>query len=341
MMKVLVEYIWLGGNDELRSKTRVLTTNNPALTLQDIPEWDYDGSSTGQAECKASEVVLKPKAIYRDPFRAEYDVLVLCGTYHADGTPLSNNYRDWAEEIFSVPSNEDLQPWFGLEQEYFLLDPLTKMPLGFNPKQTQGQYYCSVGTNNAFGREIVEEHMMACILAGLNMSGLNAEVAPGQWEYQVGPCLGLDAADELWVARYILERVAEKNQVLVSLEPKPLKDGDWNGSGCHTNFSTNLMRTTEDEKGLHAIYEAIQKLKKRHPDHMVVYGKGNEQRLSGKHETSQYHVFTSGKADRGASVRVGNKTIQNGGGYFEDRRPSSNMNPYLVTGIIMQTVVAV
>ena len=336
-MKVFLEYIWLGGNDELRSKTRVMNTHNPTLMLQDIPDWDYDGSSTGQAECKSSEVVLKPKALYSDPFRGEYDVLVLCGTYLQDGTPLSNNYRDWAEAIFNKA--EDLQPWFGLEQEYFLLEPQSNLPLGFKSAKTQGQYYCSVGSNNAFGRAIVEEHMMACVNAGLNMSGLNAEVAPGQWEYQVGPCLGIDAADELWVARYILERVAEKHHVLVCLEPKPFQ-GNWNGSGCHTNFSTNVMRNTENGQGLVAINEAVQKLQKRHMEHMAVYGKGNEARLSGKHETSQYNVFTSGKADRGASVRIGHKTIAAGGGYFEDRRPSSNMNPYLVTGILMETICA-
>jgi len=334
-MKLAAEYIWLDNANGFRSKTRILSLSHP-IGINQIPLWDYDGSSTGQATGHDSEVVIKPGALYRDPFRRDCDIIVLCSTYTPDGKPLSNNHRDWAEQIFSKCT--DHEPWYGLEQEYFLMDPSTKLPLGFpayghpNP---QGQYYCSVGAMNAFGRVIAEEHMFACLTAGLNISGINAEVAPGQWEYQIGPCLGLDAADQLWVARYLLERIAERYHVLVCLEPKPLI-GDWNGSGCHTNYSTKKMR---EENGIDEIYKALELLAGKHMEHMIVYGTGNELRLTGKHETSSFHKFSVGKANRGASVRIGNKVMNEKCGYFEDRRPSSNMDPYLVTAKIFETTV--
>jgi len=334
-MNILAEYVWIGGNNELRSKTRYLPS---CVNIKDIPNWDYDGSSTNQASCKMSEVILVPKAFYRDPFRTSYDIIVLCGTYNMKGEPLENNHRDMAENIFNKHLEEE--PWFGIEQEYFLIDPATDKPLGFNSNYKQGQYYCSVGALNAFGRNIVEEHLQLCLLAGLKMSGINAEVAPGQWEYQIGPCVGIDSGDQLWVARYIMERVAEKYNTIVSLEPKPLK-GDWNGSGCHTNFSTKKMRNINKMDGTHGIneiYIAIDKLKNKHKEHMMVYGENNNERLSGKHETSSYDTFTSGNSDRGASIKIGTKTINDRCGYFEDRRPSANMNPYLVTSKIFDTI---
>ena len=333
-MNILAEYVWIGGNNELRSKTRVLILDT--VSIYNIPMWDYDGSSTNQATCKESEVILKPKVYYRDPFRTPNDIIVLCGTYNMMGEPLKNNHRDMAEAIFNkYPYDSSYEePWFGIEQEYFLIDPISSKPLGYNSNNIQGQYYCSVGALNAFGRNIVEEHLQLCLLAGLKMSGINAEVAPGQWEYQVGPCVGIDSGDQLWIARYIMERVTEKYNMIVSLEPKPLK-GNWNGSGCHTNFSTKKMR---DKNGINEIYKAIEKLKMKHNEHMLVYGEGNCDRLSGNHETSSYNTFTSGNSDRGASIRIGTRTINEGMGYFEDRRPSANMNPYLVTAKIFETI---
>ena len=339
-MKIVAEYIWLGGESELRSKTRVLDFPekldqldfSKKSTISKIPDWDYDGSSTKQADGKFSEVILKPGALFRDPFRQDHDILVLCSTYRPDGTPLLNNHRHNAVKIFD--ENPELEPWFGLEQEYFIIDIRSKLPVGYpTTNQTQGQYYCSVGSRNAFGREVVEEHLHACLKAGINISGVNAEVAPGQWEYQVGPCTGIDSGDQLWIARYIMERISEKFDVYICLDPKPLQ-GDWNGSGCHTNYSTKPMR---NEGGLAEIYKAVELLKEKHIEHMQVYGENNQMRLTGKHETSGFYKFTSGLADRGASIRIGNRTIMDGKGYFEDRRPAANMDPYLVTSKIFET----
>lgn len=334
MMKYTVEYIWLGGNNELRSKTKVI--DYQITSASDLPKWNYDGSSTGQAEGKDSEVIIIPQKLFKDPLRNN-GYLVMCDTYNGKTMePLEGNKRHNANIIFQ--KDLSAKPWFGLEQEYFFIDPVTNKPLGLSMNSNpQGQYYCSTGYGNAFGREIAEKHLKACIEAGITISGINAEVAPGQWEFQIGPVEGIDAGDHLWVARYLLLRIAESSNVIVDFEPKPVK-GDWNGSGCHCNFSTVAMREgTGVMSGLQHIELAIERLSKKHDEHMAVYGTGNELRMTGEHETSRFDQFTSGRANRGASVRIGNETIQDNKGYFEDRRPSSNCDPYLVTSILFNT----
>lgn len=342
--KCIVEYVWVGGGDELRSKTRILDIDrNRNIDLLIIPDWNYDGSSTNQADGRESEIVMKPKCIFKDPFRHDIytpkttNIMVLCDTYTPDNKPIFNNTRYAANKLFDEKLEEE--PWFGLEQEYFLIDPTTSLPLGYNETKmdTQGRFYCGVGHENAYGRTVAEEHMNHCLYAGVRLSGINAEVAPGQWEFQVGPCKGIEAGDHLLMARYILQRVGELHKVIINIEPKPLK-GDWNGSGCHTNYSTKHMREgTHDKTGLQYIDEAVVKLSKKHKDHMSVYGTGNEERMTGQHETASYDIFTDGNGNRGASIRRGFDTIKNEKGYFEDRRPSSNCDPYLVTSIIFKT----
>lgn len=334
-MQTIVEYVWLGGNSELRSKSRVIA--QPVNTINDVAVWNYDGSSTGQATGEDSEIILVPVALFRDPFRKKNHQLALCETYRPDGNPTMNNHRQWAARLFH--SAIDAEPWFGLEQEYFMMNPASGVPLGFEQAESQGQYYCSVGHQNAFGRDVAEEHLAACLYAGIKISGINAEVAPGQWEFQVGPCVGIEQGDHLWMARYLLERVGEKHGVVINLEPKPVM-GDWNGSGCHANFSTKYMREGRGDKtGLDYIYQAIERLSHKHAEHMEVYGLRNRQRLSGVHETSPYDQFSYGVANRGASVRIGNDVYHAKRGYFEDRRPGANCDPYLVSGMIFKTTV--
>lgn len=331
----ILEYVWLDGNNCLRSKTKVL--DNEVNSVDELPIWNFDGSSTNQAEGTDSEVMLIPRALYRDPFRGDPNKIVLCETQRPDGSYLENSHRHWANELFE--QKKESKPWFGLEQEYFLIDPATNKPFGFNSALQQGQFYCSVGSENAFGREIVEEHLNYCLYAGIQISGVNAEVAPGQWEFQVGPCVGIDEGDQLWVARFILIRIAEKYNVKVDFSPKPLK-GDWNGSGCHANYSTEEMRNGKGNKeGIDFINEAVEKLSKKHKEHMDVYGKDNDQRMSGEHETASYDTFSIGIANRGRSIRIGNDTLKEKKGYFEDRRPGSNCDPYLVTGMLFKTTV--
>lgn len=358
-MIIIAEYVWIGAggsNDgqTLRSKTRVFSISKNVISLDDFSPWNYDGSSTSQASGTDSEVILQPRAYFSNPLRVtkirnrpQNHFLVLCDTYDNKGNPIFNNYRAQAVTIFNQKLEEE--PWFGLEQEYFLLNPDTGLPLGFpddvpnsGKPNTQGQYYCSAGAENAFGRIIAEEHLEACIHAGIKISGINAEVAPGQWEFQIGPCVGIEEGDHLWMARYLLLRIAENHGVSVSFEPKPIK-GDWNGSGCHANYSTKNMRhgTIEinGKTGLDYINEAIEKLSKTHMEHMDIYGSGNEERMTGEHETASFNTFSDGVCNRGASIRRGTDTVNNKKGYFEDRRPSSNCDPYLVTSKLFHTTV--
>jgi glutamine synthetase len=331
--RIQVEYVWIGGSMlDLRCKTRTLP--GPVKDISEIPEWNFDGSSTGQAPGHDSEVIIKPCRIFPDPFRRGNNIIVLCDTYTPQGEPLPTNKRNPAKKIFDRALN--LKPWYGFEQEYTMFESDKKTPFGW-PKGgfpgPQGPYYCSVGADNAFGRPIVEAHYKACLFAGIGISGINAEVMPGQWEYQVGPVEGIGACDELFMSRYLLLRVAELFGVVISFDPKPIP-GNWNGAGMHTNFSTEPMR---QDGGYKVIIDAIEKLKEKHSEHIAVYGEGNERRLTGAHETAPITCFSYGVANRGASVRIPRQTEKDQKGYFEDRRPASNGCPYSIGSKIFET----
>lgn len=338
--KIMAEYVWVDAKGSTRSKTRTLTPDK-AEAVENLPKWNFDGSSTGQAPGDDSEVILRPQAIFKDPFRPRSDglsnILVMCDCYTPAGEPIATNTRAVAAAAFE--GHDDEEVWFGLEQEFTLFNLDEKTPLGWPqggmPSRAQGPYYCSVGPENSFGRHITDALYKACLYAGINISGTNGEVMPGQQEYQVGPCVGIAAGDQLMMSRYILQRVCEDFQVFCTLHPKPITEGDWNGAGMHTNVSTKAMR---EEGGLEIIKTAIYKLGAKHAEHIAVYGTGNELRLTGKHETASIDKFTFGVANRGASVRIGRDTEAEGKGYFEDRRPSSNADPYVVAGKIMKTI---
>eukprot|EP00850_Spirogloea_muscicola_P012138 SM000077S21612 [mRNA] locus=s77:595317:598840:+ [translate_table: standard] len=323
----------IGGHGlDIRSKARTLP--GPITDISKLPKWNYDGSSTGQAPGTDSEVIIYPQTIYKDPFRRGNHILVMCDCYTPAGDPIPTNRRYHAAKVFDQVKDD--VPWFGIEQEYTLLQKHIQWPLGWPVggfPGAQGPYYCGVGADKMGGREIVDAHYKACLYAGIKLSGINGEVMPGQWEFQVGPCVGIESGDQLWMSRYILERVCEMADVVLSLDPKPV-EGDWNGAGCHTNYSTKTMR---EEGGYAEIEKAIEKLGLRHETHIKAYGEGNERRLTGKHETASIHHFSWGVANRGASIRVGRDTHKEGKGYFEDRRPASNMDPYIVTGLIAET----
>ncbi|KAF1755591.1 hypothetical protein GCK72_012041 [Caenorhabditis remanei] len=337
--KCQATYVWIDGTGEqLRAKTR--TFDVKPKYVSEYPVWNYDGSSTGQAEGDNSDRYLRPVAVFPDPFSGGHNVLVMCDTLDNEMKPTVTNHRQACAAIMKQVA--DQHPWFGMEQEYLIVDR-DEHPLGW-PKHgypaPQGKYYCGVGADRAFGREVVETHYRACLHAGINIFGANAEVTPGQWEYQIGTCEGIDMGDQLWISRYILHRVAEMFGVCISLDPKPkVTMGDWNGAGCHTNFSTSEMRKPN---GLTAIFEAMKGLEKTHLEAMKVYdpngGQDNLRRLTGRHETSQADKFSWGVANRACSIRIPRQVADEAKGYLEDRRPSSNCDPYLVTAMIATSV---
>jgi len=332
MSKSKLEYIWLDGykpTQSLRSKTKIV--DDFSGKLEDAPMWSFDGSSTEQAPGGSSDCLLKPVAIYPDPARKN-GWLVMTEVLTSDGKAHPSNGRALIED-----PDDDF--WFGFEQEYFLWDPETNKPLGFPANgypAPQGPYYCSVGAKNAFGRDIIEEHLDLCIEAGLNVEGINAEVATGQWEFQIFAKGAASAGDQIWVARYLLERTAEKYGVSINWHCKPLGALDWNGSGMHANFSNTLTRTAASKATIEKVCEAFRPVVK---EHIAVYGADNDQRLTGKHETASIHDFSYGVSDRGASIRIPVYTVQKGwSGYLEDRRPNSAADPYKVAARIIKTV---
>ena len=333
MTKVKAEYIWIDGHKptaKLRSKTKIF--EGPVKSLDDISMWGFDGSSTMQAEGSDSDCMLKPVYYLPDPIRGGDDILVMNEVRKPDGSIHESNTRARLVEIAEKHKDEDA--WFGIEQEYTFFKG--RSPLGWpngGYPAPQGPFYCGVGADEVFGRDIVEDHMDICLQAGIQISGINAEVMPGQWEFQVGSLGPLEVSDQLWIARWILYRIAENYGVNATLHPKPVK-GDWNGAGAHANFSTKPMR---ENGGLKIIESACEKLGRKHEEHIAVYGAHNEERLTGLHETCALHEFRYGVSDRGASIRIPMDTANNGKGYLEDRRPSANMDPYQVCAALIET----
>jgi len=339
-MPLRAEYIWLDGNEVqlLRSKTKIIDTKEKYLNFDKVPNWNYDGSSTKQAECDNSEMNLKPIKTYINPI--DGGILVLCEVYNSDGTAHYTNHRSKLQKTVDA---KDKDTWYGFEQEYIIYNNKTHRPLGWPDglnsfPEKQGQYYCGVGGNYVAGRDFVEEHLNLCLALNLKIGGTNAEVMLGQWEYQIGPVPALDGCDDLWISRYLLYRLAEKYNYYINIEPKPFKGDEWNGSGMHINFSTNEMRDNIGRKKELAI-ESCEKLSTKHEEHMAVYGIGNKDRLTGSNETASHDEFKWGIGDRTASIRIPysiNDTITKG--YIEDRRPSSNVNPYVAVEKLIDTI---
>ncbi|MFC0771564.1 glutamine synthetase beta-grasp domain-containing protein [Terrimonas alba] len=334
-MAVKLEYVWLDGykpTQSLRSKTKI--EKEFSGKLADLPMWSFDGSSTEQAPGGSSDCLLKPVFVVPDPQRKN-GYLVMCEVLNADGTPHASNGR-------ALIDDDDNDFWFGFEQEYFLWDNQTNKPLGFPAggfPGPQGPYYCSVGAANAFGRDIIEEHLDACLEAGLNVEGINAEVAAGQWEFQIFAKGAKEAGDQIWLGRYLLERIGEKHGVSVNWHCKPLGALDWNGSGMHANFSNSLLRNGGSKEIFDKVCEAFRPVVK---EHIEVYGADNHLRLTGKHETASIHDFSYGVSDRGASIRIPVMVPAKGWkGYLEDRRPNSAADPYKVAARIIKTVKSV
>jgi glutamine synthetase len=327
-MPYKAEYIWIDGNlptAKMRSKTKIIADGEtPGI-------WGFDGSSTQQATGDNSDVVLNPVLVLPDPLRGGDHKLVMTETLLTDLTPHPSNTRAACAAASEKYASFDM--WYGIEQEYTFFDGIK--PLGWPDNgfpAPQGGYYCGVGADEVFGREVVEDHMDACMEAGIHISGINAEVMPGQWEFQIGPVGSPRAADELWLARWLLYRIAEDHGISATLDPKPIK-GDWNGAGAHTNFSTKQMR-----ESYQPCIDAAEALGTNVAEHITNYGDRIEERLTGEHETQRHDQYSYGESDRGASVRIPWQVVKDQKGYIEDRRPNANCDPYVVTRLIIETV---
>jgi len=326
-----IEYVWLDGTlplPQLRSKTRYINLTQTKA----IPDWNFDGGSTEQGSLEDSDRCLKCVRTYKDPF-VEDGLIALCEvTYHSDSPHETNSRVHLVKLLESIGDESDI--WVGFEQEFTFLNPATKTPLGeiLNP-EGQGQYYCGVGCLNQIGRYILEEFEGRADLAGLPLEGINAEVMPGQWEWQTPPQGPLKSADDLWIARYILERVAETKPVIVSYDPKP--HPEFNGAGCHTNISTKKTREVFDYDEWE---ELMVHMEIDHKDHIAFCGDGIEKRMTGQCETSYYKKFSWGVGNRGASVRIPEKVSLAKAGYMEDRRPCANIDPYKLLYSLISTI---
>ena len=334
-MAYRAEYIWIDGTEptaKIRSKTKIVDKAAPS-GLADLPIWGFDGSSTNQATGDKSDCVLQPVFMCPDPIRGGDNVLVMCEVMLVSGAPHPTNTRAALRETAATFAAQE--PMFGIEQEYTFFKG--GRPYGFPETgfpAPQGGYYCGVGADEIFGRDVVEAHTDACLEAGLSISGTNAEVMVGQWEYQIGPLGPLEASDQIWVSRWLLYRIAEEFDVMVTLDAKPVK-GDWNGAGAHTNFSTKAMR---EDGGWDKIIAGCEALGKKADLHIANYGYDIESRLTGAHETQRYDQFSYGVSDRGASIRIPWQCEIDRKGYLEDRRPNANCDPYTVTRLMVDTI---
>jgi len=347
-MLILAEYIWIDGTQpskQLRSKTKVLSDDAVFASTKEMPpvtafaSWGADGSSTNQATGRDSDIGLVPVCVVRDPIRSQgHNYLVLCEVTNPDGSVHATNTRAELRRVLDAGASES-EALFGFEQEYTLLGRDGR-PYGFPPggyPAPQGPYYCAVGACNIHGRWVYETFLRACVDADLVISGVNWEVMPGQAEFQIGAADALTASDHMWLARWLLHRIAEDQGIVVTFDAKPVK-GDWNGAGMHTNFSTREMRAPG---GLAEIEAACHRIGARREDHLDVYGHGYEERLTGQHETCSYREFRFGVADRTASIRIPRHVAQAGRGYLEDRRPNANADPYEVAARMLRSVCAI
>ena len=362
---VKFEYIWLDGDSpkNIRSKTRYQRMplgripENPQMLIRMAPKWSYDGSSTMQATTEYSDCGLAPVKVVENPMDPPSRIngksisyIVLCEVVDIEGNAHETNTR--SKLIDSVSKREaELKEkeeksdmlLVGFEQEYTIVDPITGNPLGWkdydgDTPPPQGKYYCGVGADVVKGRKLAETHAQLCNSVGVGVAGINAEVMLSQWEYQTSPKLALQAADDVIISRFLLQRIAEDMELAISYNPKPV-DGNWNGSGGHINFSTDYMRRESDVAYLNLLCASMERYHKESTD---VYGEENDRRLTGENETSSIEEFTWGELDRSSSIRIPQSTIQNGGkGHLEDRRPAANVDPYEAFNYLYGTIIKI
>lgn len=331
--QTIIEYVWINGHDIISSKSKIVF--GIIDDIEQVPKWNHELLTKNKTDEVSIKIDLIPVTLYDDPFRGDNNKIVLCETYYQNGKPTSSNFRHIARKAFTKENIMAFEPWYGIEQEYVLMRSIgtgLKWPYGWQPGTFLGQtddYYCANGAHITIGRELIEAHMRACLYSGIELFGINSEYLPSQWEFQVGSSCGIKTADDLIMARFLLIRISEYYNITISFEPK-LFDG-WCGSGGHCNFST---KQTRGENGYDVILTHMDKLAKFHKDALKVYGEGNEKRMLGIWDAPDLQVFTYGTMNRKASVRISQKTFDDQKGYYEDRRPGANLDPYIVTSFL-------
>ncbi|XP_026729239.1 glutamine synthetase 2 cytoplasmic-like isoform X2 [Trichoplusia ni] len=334
---ILGTYVWIDGSSiNLRSKDR--TFEFVPKSTKDLPIWYFDGSNTGQAKEENSDTYIFPQNIYHDPFRRGSHIMVLCDTYQHNYQPTSTNHRKNC--LVLCEKGEVEEPWFGFNQEFFLTTTEGR-PLGWPAggfPAPPGPYYCATGANKIVARDLMEAFFRCCLFAGIQLNGINPGTTPSQWNFQVGPSPGIRSADDLWMARYILSRLAEEYGTVASFEPQPVPD--WPGNGTFVYFSSKDMR---EDDGILVIERAIDKLARRHGAHINEYdannGGDNARRLTGKNGQPHIKDFTAGVANRTCAVRIPRQVSEDKKGYLEDRRPAANADPYRIISIMLRTCI--
>jgi glutamine synthetase len=321
----VAEYVWLDGKGQTRSKCK--TMDKTPSGCDDCTIWTFNGACTDQAEAVSSDVYLVPRKVFTDPIRGAPHVLVVCECITQAMEPAKGNFRAECAEVMEKFANSD--PWFGLEQEYVLMDdqgtPLTV---------AAGDNYCGRGALSLpkYMREIMGDHYAQCLSAGIKISGMNCESGRAQAEFQIGPCKGLNAGDHMIAARHTLHKCANRYRCAVSF--KGYHSDIEVPSGMHVNFSS---RETRGDGGLIIIEKVCRALGRRMKEAIGVYGGENAERLCGKKDTSEMNSFSFAIADRTASIRIPRSVGIVAKGYLEDRRPSANSDPYRVTAFVMKT----
>lgn len=323
------EYVWLDG-PVLHSKIKATIDATPpewfAVVDDTQPPSQMTKNTPQKHNLPYSDCFLVPVQTYNNPTSPDH--LVLCQVQNHDHLPHASNTREAAARIVTD------EWWFGFEQEYYLTD-LDGRLLGqqHGNGKIGDEHYCGVGADNVVGREIADAHLFACLKAGIEITGTNAEDGMGQWEYQ---CFGkgIKAADDLWVSRFLLRKIAEQYRICVNYNPMPKRN--WYGSGMHTNFSNAKMRTT----GGQALFDKLcHQLEIHHSEAMLCYGSDNQLRFTGQHKSPDLSHFSHGIDDRCACIRIPLYTLDRGWkGYMEDRRPASNADPYRVIHHILSAI---
>ncbi|GAX81512.1 hypothetical protein CEUSTIGMA_g8940.t1 [Chlamydomonas eustigma] len=350
--KILVEYVWLGSSgSDLRSKSRVFDTR--PSSVDDVPMIAVDGGSYDQHP-EGQEVFLKPRKLFRDPFRAGDHLLVLCDSFK---TNVNSSLRNQNSSCTLEPSNSNSRapceetlnqasahlPIFAAEQEYCILAsstvpsstpawPYAHLPDPCKPYMSvPGLSEANKLKTYASGRHLAERHLQACLHAGIKITETSQRTSPAArlWSYKLGPLLGVDLADQLWMSRFILLRLSEEEGLSVSFDPTAV-----GGAGARCNMKYSTSETRNPGGGLSCIQLHLELLESAHLLHLLAYSKGCVSSRS-----LGFEVGVGGSKE--PTLVVPSKTLILKAGHYVDQRPPSNVDPYLAIMVLVSTTLQI